>query len=58
MKKELDTRKSKKKIDWDVACERTRQRCNKLTDDERHELLEEALRLIYGANATAQTRSR
>ena len=58
MKKILDTHKSKKKIDWDAACERTRQRGNKLTDEERHELLEEALRLIYGANATAQTRRR
>ena len=48
----------KKPIDWDAVCEATRQRCNKLTDEERRRYREHALRLIYSADAEATTRSR
>jgi len=47
-----------KKIDWDAECERTRQRCNRLSDDERRALREKALRLIYHSNAEAPARGR
>ena len=50
--------KPKKQVDWDAVCERTRQRCNKLTEEERKELLEEGLKIIYGADATTPTRRR
>jgi hypothetical protein len=36
-----------RKTDWEAECERTRQRCNKLPEDERRILREKALRLIY-----------
>ncbi len=47
-----------KKIDWEAECERIRQRCNRLTDDERRALREKALRLIYYSNAKAPARGR
>ena len=58
MKKQPITTKSKKKIDWDAVCERTRQRCNKLSEEERHRFRAETLRIIYSADAEAPTRSR
>lgn len=42
-----------KPIDWEAVCERTRQRCNKLSDGERRRLRDEALRIIYSADAEA-----
>jgi hypothetical protein len=47
-----------KKIDWETVCEQTRQRCNKLSDDERRGLREKALRLIYSSHAETPARSR
>ena len=35
-----------KPIDWEAVCEQTRQRCNKLSDDERRSLREKARLLI------------
>jgi hypothetical protein len=46
------------KTDWDKVCEETRQRCNKLSDEERERLEEQALRIIYGHPPKAATRSR
>lgn len=46
------------KIDWDKVGEETRQRCNKLSDEERERLEEQALRMIYGNPPKAATRSR
>lgn len=47
-----------KKIDWGKVCEETRQRCNRLTEEERERLETEALRIIYGHSAKAPARSR
>jgi hypothetical protein len=47
-----------KKIDWEAECERTRQRCNRLSGDERRLLREKALRLIYSSNAETPARGR
>ena len=47
-----------KKTNWEAECERTRQRCNKLSEDERRCLREKALSLIYSSNAQAPTRRR
>ena len=58
MKQQSATAKPKKPVDWDAVCERTRQRCNKLTETERKDLLEEGLKIIYGADATTPTRRR
>ncbi|MEI6394715.1 MAG: hypothetical protein WCT12_26880 [Verrucomicrobiota bacterium] len=41
-----------------AACDTARQRCNKLTDEERQKLLEEGLHIIYGSDAEAQARCR
>jgi hypothetical protein len=41
-----------------AACERTRQACNKLTDNERRRLHEDALAIIYGHDAKIPARSR
>jgi hypothetical protein len=49
MKTKRTVTKTKKKIDWDEVCERTRQRCNKLSDEENERLLQEGLRIIYGS---------
>ena len=57
MKKKAATAKGKK-IDWDAVCERTRQRCNKLSEEERHRLRAEALRIIYSGDAQTSARSR
>ena len=48
MKQQSATAKPKKPVDWDAVCERTRQRCNNLTEKERERLQDEALRIIYG----------
>jgi hypothetical protein len=47
-----------RKIDWEAVCEQTRQRCNKLSSEERRNLREKALRLIYSSNAETPARSR
>jgi len=57
MKKAVATSKSEKKIDWEAVCERTRQHCNKLSDKERRQLLEEGLRIIHGSDAKKAIRS-
>lgn len=57
MKNKAAKRKGKQ-IDWEAVCERTRQRCNKLSKEELHRLEAEALRIIYGADAKAAAHSR
>ncbi len=47
-----------KKIDWEAVCEQTRQRCNRLSDEERRNLRGKALRLIYSSHAETPARSR
>lgn len=47
-----------KAIDWEAVCERTRQRCNKLSEEEHRRLRNEALRIIYSADAEAAACSR
>ena len=46
------------KTDWEAECEHTRQRCNKLPEEERRTLREKALRLIYSSHAEPPARSR
>ena len=58
MKRKSAPAKPKKQVDWDAVAERTRQRCNKLTEEERKELLEAGLRIIYGADAKTPARRR
>lgn len=41
-----------------AACERTRQACNKLSDEERRRLKDKALAIIYGPDAQSSARSR
>jgi len=53
MKKTTVKAKSQPEIDWEAACERTRQRCNKLSDEERRRLRAQALKIIYSADAKA-----
>ncbi len=38
-----------KKIDWEAVCERTRQRCNRLSEQERRRFRAEALRIVNGS---------
>jgi hypothetical protein len=49
MKKTSVKPKSQPEIDWEAVCERTRQRCNKLSDEERRRLRAQALKIIYSA---------
>jgi hypothetical protein len=35
-----------------AECEKLRQKCNKMTDDERRQARQRALKIIYGTNAT------
>ena len=58
MKKAAASPKTVKKIDWDAVCERNRQKCNKLTDEERRHLRAKALQLIYSSDAETPARSR
>jgi hypothetical protein len=39
---------SKKPIDWDAVGESARQQCNRLTEEQREHLQDEALQIIYG----------
>jgi len=57
MKKRTAT-KPRPKIDWDAVCEQTRQRCNKLSEEEMRRYQDEALRIIYGAHGKTPARSR
>ena len=41
-----------------AACERVRQQCNSLSDEERRQLRLKALRIIYGHDAQPDARSR
>jgi hypothetical protein len=58
MKKPVAAPKAEKKIDWDAVCERNRQKCNKLTDEERRHLRAKALQIIYSSDAEPPARSR
>jgi hypothetical protein len=44
-------------IDWDSISEQTRQRCNKLTNEQRQRLRADALRIIYSSDAKTTARS-
>jgi hypothetical protein len=55
-KKTAASKQSKKPIDWDAVSERTRQRCNRLTDEQRERLEDEALQIIYGQPRKAPSR--
>jgi septum formation topological specificity factor MinE len=44
-------RRDKDRLEVFAASERTRQRCNKLTEDQMRALREKALALIYGRDA-------
>jgi hypothetical protein len=57
MKKKTATSQVRK-VNWEAVCERTRQRCDKLSDDERRQLHEEALRIIYSGGSQTSTRRR
>ena len=48
MKAKLFASKAKK-IDWEAVCERTRQRCNRLSEQERRRFRAEALRIVNGS---------
>jgi hypothetical protein len=49
-------KRSKKPIDWDAVGERARQQCNRLTEEQREHLQEEALQIIYGQPRKAASR--
>ncbi len=56
--KQKPARSKAKRIDWEAVCERTRRRCNKLSEEERRRYRTEALRIIYSADAEATARCR
>ncbi|HEV2436077.1 MAG TPA: hypothetical protein VG077_08755 [Verrucomicrobiae bacterium] len=58
MKKPSIKAQPKREAEILAACERTRQACNKLTDEERRELRQRALAIIYGHDAKISARSR
>ena len=58
MKKLSVVAKSRRRARILASCEETRQQCNKLTDEERRKLRDEAFRIIHGADAKTPTRSR
>ncbi|MDQ6630401.1 MAG: hypothetical protein M3Y82_01425 [Verrucomicrobiota bacterium] len=56
--KKLSAKEKEKECDEILAAsERTRQACNKLTSEERQELLDAGLRIIYGSDAKKTIRS-
>lgn len=57
MKSSKSKKKPARKGDWNRIAEETRQRCNLLTDEERERYELQALKIIYGSNAKAPTRS-
>ena len=57
MKKKSASQKAKERDALLAACERTRQACNKLSDEERRRLYREALAIIYGHDAQTAARS-
>lgn len=57
MKKTSAKEQQKQHDEIIAAAERTRQACNKLTDDERRELHRRALTIIYGHDAKISARS-
>ena len=57
MKKTSTKAQQKQHDEIIVAAERTRQACNKLTDEERRELHQRALTIIYGHDAKIPARS-
>ena len=58
MKKKSAKEQKQERDEILAACERTRQECNTLNDEERRQLLEEGLRIIYGSDAKTTARSR
>ena len=58
MKKKSAKQQEREHDEIIAACERTRQRCNKLTDEERRRLRDRALAIIYGHEANVPARSR
>ena len=57
MKKKSAKEQAKDRADILTASERTRQACNKLTNEERRRLHEKALAIIYGHDAKIPARS-
>jgi hypothetical protein len=58
MKKKPSVSKPVKLSDLDAACERNRQACNKLSDEERRHYRDLALRTIYSTDAETPARRR
>jgi hypothetical protein len=57
MKKPSAKEQQKGRDEIIAAAERTRQACNKLTDEERRDLHQRALAIIYGHDAKISARS-
>ena len=57
MKKLSAKEQEKQRAEVLAAAERTRQACNKLTDEERRELQQRALAIIYGQDAKISARN-
>ena len=58
MKKPSIKAQQKREEEILAACERTRQACNKLNDEERRELRQRALAIIHGHDAKISARCR
>jgi len=58
MKKVSAAAKAKRRKHLLKVCESARQHCNKLSDEQNQDLLEQGLKMIYGADAKAQARCR
>ncbi len=58
MSKKPEPARRKKRIDWDAVSEQTRQRCNKLSDEDHDRLFEEAVRIINASDAKVSVRRR
>jgi hypothetical protein len=57
--KKSSAKEQSEQRDWILAgCEENRQRCNKLSDEERRRLREKALAIIHGHDAKTPARSR
>jgi len=57
MKKPSAKEQQVQRVEILAAAERTRQACNKLTDEERRNLRQRALAIIYGHDAKISARS-
>lgn len=57
--KKSSAKEQQERRDWILAsCEENRQRCNKLSDEERRRLREKTLAFIHGHDAKITARSR